>query len=96
MVNRASRVIVKAYGELNVDAMDSLVINDYDAPDHHRDIIGIEETADSQTSKSTNIIEEPEPVDIATYIPKIGLDGVWYLSEVDLGLKPYLLFTFEL
>lgn len=88
MVNRASRVIIKAYGELDVEAMQSLVINDYDALDHQRDIIGVEEkAADSQTSKNTTLVEEPAVVDITSYIPNISPDGVWKLSEVDLGTR---------
>ena len=86
MANHASRVIVKAYGELDIDAMQSLLIDDHDAPDYHGDSVGIEEAADPRVFQINSQMKENDIFpDISSYLPDVSAEGVWTLNETDLG-----------
>lgn len=81
MTNQATRIIVKAVGELSTEA--SQVISD---GDEQSDIQqpDVEELA----KEALQVEDEDQPsqaIDVEKYIPSINSSREWVLSELDLG-----------
>ena len=76
VTNQATRIIVKAAGEL---AVESAIVDDVVVP------LGIAPADDAADEDGPSIQEEENEIDIEEYIPRVGSDRVWHLSEIDLG-----------
>lgn len=79
MTNQATRIIVKAAGDLAPESVAAVT-----SPDNELDSA---DESDNKEGEKTVLIDESddERVDIETYKPAIGHDRSWSLSEFDLG-----------
>ena len=80
MANHASRIIIKAVGDLDIDAVGRFSTNidsDGALPEYQ---LGIQEKITMVSAAD----EVEDDVDIFTYKPSVSSDGVWSLSEIDL------------
>ena len=78
MTNQATRIIVKAAGEL---AIESAAPNEEIIPPGET----AEDTLPEENSTRAQSNEEESVIDIEQYRPNIAADRSWYLSELDLG-----------
>lgn len=89
VTNQATRIVVKAAGELSVDAAmvmeEDLLNEEADTRDGQSVHEAIKAVLKDATIKSSSAI------DIEQYIPSIGSDRRWLLSELDLGFLLCLL-----
>lgn len=85
MTNQATRLIVKAAGDLAPEVVASISSSDT--------IFESTDFSDSNESEKTALqddIEDEVQIDIEKYRPTILEDRSWTLSELDLGEKLYL------
>ena len=78
MTNQATRIIVKAAGDLAPEAVASGLSDDTDMDDDNSD------AAEEAKEALAGTIEEAS-IDIETYVPNIRADRTWSISELDLS-----------
>lgn len=83
MTNQATRIIVKAAGDLAPEAVASGLSDDADVDDDNLD-------AAEETKEALAGTIEEAAIDIETYIPDIRADRTWSISELDLSASPFL------
>ena len=94
VTNQATRIIIRAAGELASETLTSLTSSELSVRVVHTE-------ATDTFSDTTTEVEEREGFDIDGYRPSIRADRSWSLSEIDLGkceldIVMYLALTHEL
>lgn len=85
VTNQATRIIIKAAGELSLASPAALEEQGLDV-DFEFEGVGAEEDMNEKLALPTPADRLEDPIDIETYRPHIRSDRSWCLSELDLGM----------
>ena len=81
VANHASRIIIKAVGDLDTESI-GLIRTESDS---YADLAELEDEYHEKVTLAPESAEPEGDFDILSYKPSISSEGVWSLSETDLG-----------